>query len=132
MIKAEDFDKYWQEILAGRLTPPNYENLEGEELMRALATIACGAMLGITGVEHFLPIAAKWPEWARYFPNHTQGGKWDGTALVIRYMGGRGGVGRFELCKHEKRLRPGANPSRGWSPGDCVHCGLDMTVDSGD
>lgn len=41
-------------------------------------------------------------------------------------------VRRFQICRHEIELHPGANPSRGWNPGHCKHCGMDMTVDSGD
>jgi hypothetical protein len=39
---------------------------------------------------------------------------------------------RFAICKHEKKEGAGANHSRGWHPGSCVKCGLDMTIDSGD
>lgn len=40
-------------------------------------------------------------------------------------------VRRFQICKHEIELAAGADPSRGWRPGACKHCGMDMTVDSG-
>jgi hypothetical protein len=41
-------------------------------------------------------------------------------------------VRHFQICVHEIELHAGANPSRGWNPGHCKHCGMDMTVDSGD
>jgi hypothetical protein len=41
-------------------------------------------------------------------------------------------VRRFQICQHEIELSAGANPDRGWRPGACKHCGMDMTVDSGD
>ncbi len=41
-------------------------------------------------------------------------------------------VRRFQICRHEKELAAGADPLRGWRPGKCKHCGMDMTIDSGD
>lgn len=41
-------------------------------------------------------------------------------------------VRRFQICQHEIELHSGADTSRGWRPGHCKHCGMDMTVDSGD
>lgn len=41
-------------------------------------------------------------------------------------------VRRFQICQHEIELHAGADPSRGWRPGHCKHCGMDMTIDSGD
>lgn len=39
---------------------------------------------------------------------------------------------RVAVCKHEKVPGSGANPQRGWHPGSCRLCGMDLTVDSGD
>ena len=41
-------------------------------------------------------------------------------------------VRRFQICKHEIQLSAGANPDRGWRHGSCKHCGMVMTIDSGD
>ena len=60
----------------------------------------------------------------------------DGSGYVIAYGNDKGGAapitGRFAICKHEKISSPSAIPSRGWHPGHCGKCGLDMTIDSGD
>lgn len=55
----------------------------------------------------------------------------EGTGMAVAY--GRGAF-RFALCQHEKVLGPSDRPNhiRGWHPGHCKHCGLDMTVDSSD
>lgn len=70
--------------------------------------------------------------WARYFLNRTQGGQLDGTGYVMIYGNGGGKIGHFAICKHEKIAEVGADPRRGWHPGRCRLCNLNMTVDSGD
>lgn len=55
------------------------------------------------------------------------GAKWDGKAQQETPI-----VRRFQICQHEIELHAGADPSRGWRPGHCKHCGMDMTIDSGD
>lgn len=62
--------------------------------------------------------------WTQFFLNVSDG---SGYALIY----GPCAV-RFAICKHQKRTGAGANPSRGWHPGHCIKCGLDMSVDSGD
>lgn len=72
------------------------------------------------------------PKWG-----YTKGCAWtqffldvgDGSGIAMIY-GGR--IVRFAICKHQKKMHPGANPSRGWHPGHCIKCGLDLTYDSGD
>lgn len=71
--------------------------------------------------------------------NATQGGGWDGTGTVIVNSGWSHAeqkytvaTGEFAICKHEKVEGAGANHMRGWHPGHCRKCGLDMSVDSGD
>jgi hypothetical protein len=90
--------------------------------------------------------------WAKFFLRTTQGGAFDGTGDVIIYatpkwdkdaepregslIKGRqvGGaiIGHFAICDHKKLDGAGANHQRGWHPGHCEKCGLDLTVDSGD
>ncbi len=41
-------------------------------------------------------------------------------------------VRSFSICVHEKVLDAGADERRGWSPGRCKHCGVNMTIDSSD
>ena len=63
-------------------------------------------------------------QWTQYFLNISQG---EGLAIIYRR-----GAFRFAICKHEKVPGADANPLRGWHPGHCRLCGLDMTVDSSD
>jgi hypothetical protein len=81
-------------------------------------------------------------EWAMYFLNNTQAGNLDGSGYVAwskweydpAKNNGRsvGHMATFAICQHEKKESPDARPMRGWHPGFCTKCGLDMTVDSGD
>lgn len=82
--------------------------------------------------------------WTQFFLTPAgMGGRFDGGGYAVVYRTGRYDqeakkmihqpiVVRFAICKHEKIAGIGANPLRGWHPGSCKHCGLDMTVDSGD
>lgn len=72
--------------------------------------------------------------WTYFFLTPAgMGGALDGGGYAVRYgINNNPQVFRFAICKHEKVDAPGANHSRGWHPGSCSKCGLDMTVDSGD
>jgi hypothetical protein len=73
---------------------------------------------------------------ARFFFDYGQGGSCHGSGIVAwtKWKDGayRAVAMRFAICQHTKVDGPGANHSRGWHPGACSKCGLDMTVDSGD
>lgn len=73
---------------------------------------------------------------AKFFLDYGQGGQLYGSGLVAWTEwkdGAYRAVGMtFAICEHTKADAPGANHSRGWHPGSCTKCGLDMTVDSGD
>lgn len=56
----------------------------------------------------------------------------DGTGYAVTYASTAPIVRKFQICEHEFVMGPGANPERGWRPGSCKHCGMDMSVDSGD
>jgi len=61
-------------------------------------------------------------------------GSWNGAGVLLEmHNSTKPRVYRFALCKHEK-TEEGHSPNhgRGWHPGHCKHCGMDMTVDSGD
>lgn len=82
---------------------------------------------------------AKMPDghkvWAQYFLTPGgMGGYLDGGGYILLYANwpDHGRAGTFAICRHEKVEGAGANHSRGWHPGRCGKCGLDMTVDSGD
>jgi hypothetical protein len=132
-----DFDALLDFYLAGHAPLPN---LKPVELERGLDAIAAGASLSCwPSVAHVLLPRRDRSCWARVFTASTQGGIFDGTGYLIAYQGwirpevpSSDRVYSFALCAHEKVVGSGANPSRGWHPGHCPRCGLDLTVDSGD
>lgn len=80
-------------------------------------------------------------QWTMFFLTPYMGGKLDGSGYAVTYGGARFIEGksydtpivrRFAICRHEKEDGPGANHSRGWHPGRCAKCGMDMSYDSGD
>lgn len=120
-----------------RGTPPNLELGTAETLERDLDNIACSAGMGVhPEICHITLPGQTSSRWARAFLSFTQGGKLDGTGMLLIYRGYNGDkaprTARFAICKHEKKIGGGASPSRGWHPGRCAKCDLDMTVDSGD
>ncbi len=113
----------------GSEPPPNFQSMKlsdgvrmitGRITLEALPYVRRVMMPG-GGVKH-----------ARYFLDHTQGGLMDGSGVCIWYdeTSGKGYAGAFTICEHVKVAGSGANPQRGWHPGACKNCGLDMTVDS--
>jgi hypothetical protein len=68
-----------------------------------------------------------------YLKSTPMGGGWDGRGVLISDDYPQPRVFTFALCKHEK-TEEGHNPrpGRGWHPGHCKLCNMDMTVDSGD
>lgn len=122
----DDFAPYFK----GNATLPNFKELE---LPVGLGMIAAGGGLRVRQEIDNIKLPGstrKWGGWARYFLGTGQGGSLDGTGLVIWYDKGVGRIGRFALCNHVKHTHSDANPTRGWHPGHCVKCGLDLTVDS--
>lgn len=119
-------------IIAGDVMIPNFEPVTLEYFCNALAS-GGHSMIPKWGQAKVEGSAYK--PWAHYFLTNysNMGGDPDGSGYVCIYgSNGTPKVGRFAICKHEKKLSAGANPSRGWNPGSCVKCGLDMTIDSGD
>lgn len=119
-------------IFKGKVQVPNFEEMTLELGVAAIA--AGGGLIAQSGVQNAkIPGSnSSWGHWARYFLSSTQGGALDGVGYVMFYDHGKGRVGRFAICKHEKIEGPGANHSLGWHPGHCGKCGLNMSVDSGD
>lgn len=68
-----------------------------------------------------------------FLDSQPGGGGWGGGGMVLTHDYPTPKAFRFALCKHEK-TEEGHNPNhgRGWHPGHCVKCNMDMTVDSGD
>lgn len=110
-------------ILTGEAPLPNAETIALEQGVNNIASLGhslkpeWGYSKGLDGHK----------SWTQYFLNVFDG---SGYALVYGFRGGT--VIRFAICKHQKKTHAGANPSRGWHPGHCIKCGLDLTVDSGD
>lgn len=121
-----DYEPY----VTGRLPWPHVTPLP---LRVAVNMIASGAGLTMDPEVRSFLIGA-YAGWARYFHNRTQRGSADGTAIVLVYNGGSDGAyaATVAICQHTKVAGPGANPQRGWHPGHCSKCGLDMSVDSSD
>lgn len=118
-------------IIAGEVPLPNFEEVTPEYFCNAIAS-GGHSMTPVWG--HAQGERSHKP-WAHYFLTNysNMGGGVDGTGYVAVYgMNGKPKVGRFAICKHEKKMAGAAEPSRGWHPGACVKCGLDMTIDSGD
>lgn len=146
--KSPEFEALLRYYMVGAAVPPNLEVGTDESLHADLSHIAhAGSMAGsyasIFGGRIMLPSMreGKSPkhhgEIAFAVASRTQGGALDGSARVLIYRPtwGKDATPRtatFRLCDHEKRVGAGARPERGWHPGSCTNCGLDMTVDSGD
>ncbi len=120
-----DFD----EMSNGLIEPPNYEEVSLDDGLMVIGgrTTLHGLpfVRRIRAPEHTNLIAP-----ARYFLDHTQNDLLDGSGYVIWYGAGLAHIGKFAICQHQKKEGRDANPIRGWHPGECDLCGLDMTVDS--
>lgn len=116
-------------IIEGKVALPNFKPLD---LSHAVDRVACHgkSMRG----NALLPGAGEHKTWAQFFLDYGQGGGLQGSGLVLYYGGyGKGGqAATFAICEHVKVKGFGANHSRGWHPGSCSKCGLDLSVDSGD
>lgn len=116
-------------IMEGKVALPNAKPIDADVGAAILhyTKMHCGQAL----------VTANNKQWnARFFLDYTQGGSLTGTGIVA-WTAWKDGAYRatglkFAICEHEKKVAPGANPSRGWHPGHCIKCGLDMSVDSGD
>jgi hypothetical protein len=121
------------------LALPNAEDVNPLDFLNTLA--AGGHMMQPVWGYAMLPSEHR-KQWTQFFlTSDGMHGALDGGGYAVTYGGGRYIDGKyyptpivrkFAICKHEKVLGPGANLSRGWSPGHCRHCGMDMSIDSGD
>jgi hypothetical protein len=69
-----------------------------------------------------------------YLRSTPGGGGWEGSGVLLSMHNSlKPRVFTFALCLHEK-TEDGHSPNhnRGWHPGHCALCGMDMSVDSGD
>jgi len=120
-------------IMKGEVPLPNPEPIEGNLAAHILyySSMQSGRCVLLPG-----ETSKKWN--VSFFLDKGQGGQLEGSGIVAwtcwdheKRDSGATGL-RFAICKHTKVDGPGANHSRGWHPGKCSKCGLDMTVDSGD
>lgn len=135
-LTSADFPALLKFYLQGWAVLPNFEFMD---LQQGLDQVACWAGAQGGGISHVIVPSLDRDNrstWARVFLSYTQGGRLDGTGVLVWYKGYRKSdlsqVAKFALCKHEKRDAAGANHERGWHPGSCTRCGLNMTVDSSD
>jgi hypothetical protein len=143
--KVYTLDDY-KPFLAGDAPLPNFEELQGSQWNPKYA----GFLNNLAAIGHRLDphwghsigvSKDRGKQWTMYFLTPSRGygqggGKYDGGGYAVVYASKIGVdapiVGKFMICRHEVVDEPGANHSRGWHPGHCKHCGLDMTYDSGD
>lgn len=131
MGKRYDIETDLKPIMSGEVALPNPE---------PVADVAV-AILGYQQMHHgqvLLPGQTNKTWNVHFFLDRGQGGQLYGSGIVAwtRWDNEKRGVSayalKFAICQHTKVADPGANPSRGWHPGRCSKCGLDMTIDSGD
>jgi len=119
-------------IMRGDVPLPNPEPIKGD----------IGALLLHYGQLHSgcsVVVPGKSKRWnVSFCLDHGQGGQLYGSGIVAwtewnaeKQCSTATGL-KFAICQHTKVDDPGANHSRGWHPGRCSKCGLDMTIDSGD
>ena len=110
---------------------PNPTDVEPGRFLNDLA--ARGHMMTPVWGYAVLPDGSR-RQWTQFFLLHdaNMGMQLGGGGYAVSYGTNAPIVRQFQICRHEIELAPGADPSRGWRPGKCKHCGMDMTVDSGD
>jgi hypothetical protein len=137
-MKKYTLEEDLKPIITGEVSLPNFKQQDLAWMMGNVA--ACGhSMLAKWGWAKGHDPRDLRKQWAMFFLMPTamgdaNGGSFDGTGYVVVYSSRREGpiAGTFAICEHQKVDGPGANHSRGWHPGKCIKCGLDMTVDSSD
>jgi hypothetical protein len=134
-----DFEFDLRPVINGDVPLPNFEPLDLGLIVNNLASIGHG--LRPEWGHAWVDPLERHKTWAFYFlssdgmaspvgNNPSFGG--GGYVLIYTPSHKPARAGRFAICKHEVRPRADADPRRGWRPGHCRHCGLDMTIDSSD
>lgn len=132
--------------LKPRIESGRWEHAEPYDMLRAVNHITMGGQW-VTYGGWFRRPETNDAKWARYFLTSGQGGDLTGEALVFVYGGGgyysretpdewigtKPTAWKVAICKHQKAGGgTREQEQRGWHPGACALCGMDMTVDSGD
>lgn len=120
-------------IIRGEVELPNFEEMD---FATGVMAIAGGCYFTYREGRARVNTTAPYPPSAKFFltwegmsPSNLGGA---GYVLINDSYAKPPRVGHFAICKHTQEPGVGANPLRGWHPGSCSKCGLDMTVDSGD
>lgn len=108
-------------ILNGEITPPNTETIDWDIFLDAISSTGHG-LHPIWG-HAWLTDRSRW---TMFFLRIR-----DGSGYAVSYPAT---TYTFAICRHTKVLRPTDRPNhiRGWHPGICSKCGLNMDLDSGD
>lgn len=124
---AEDFAPF----IGAKGPIPNFKYESTDHVIRIIAS--CGGYAAPSGPVLLMIPESRSGHYGRVFLHQTQGGAYDGTGLMIWCDGPDATfAARFAICEHKFVPGPGGNPRRGYNPGACGKCGLDMTVNSGD
>jgi hypothetical protein len=130
--KGYSFDDDLKPIVEGKVPLPNIEDIDPLRFLNDLASVGHGwtPKWGYSSIDGR-------KQWTQFYLSGGQGGGLNGQGYAVRYGSSyptpAPRVMRFAICKHEFNGTGTAEQSRrGWHPGHCSKCGLDMTVDSGD
>lgn len=131
----------------GLLPLPNAEDIDPLAFLNDLAAFG-HMMLPKWGYAMIEDHGHMRPQWTQFFLRGAEnmGSGLGGGGYAVTYGGQRWAKGengkptgfhqpivrRFAICNHEKEEGAGADHRRGWHPGKCRLCGMDMTIDSGD
>lgn len=110
---------------------PNATDVDPMQFLQDLA--ARGHMMEPVWGYALLPSECR-QQWTQFFllADANMGFELGGGGYAVTYGSKAPIIRRFQICNHEIELHASANPERGWRPGHCKHCGMDMTIDSGD
>lgn len=134
MGKQYSLETDLQPIITGEVPLPNFRADKPESVIANIAALGHGLlpMWGYALIDGH-------KTWTQFFltpagMGSVRHGSFDGGGYVLIWGGypNGGRAGTFAICRHQKLDAPGANHSRGWHPGACKLCGMDMTIDSGD
>lgn len=119
-------------VIKGVVALPNIEDVDPIEFLNRLACFGHSW----TAKSGYSNIDGK-KQWTYFFLFHTQAGTLTGEGYAVRYGTSYPKtdprVMSFAICRHEiQGTGTSEQARRGWHPGHCKLCGLDMTVDSGD
>lgn len=115
-----------------KLTPlPNVRDVAAIPFLNDIA--ARGHMMEPVWGYSLLPDSNR-QQWTQFFllGDANMAMQLGGGGYAVTYANPEPIIRYFRICNHEIELHPGADPKRGWTPGHCKHCGMDMTIDSGD